>query len=126
MTREIPFTKVMKDPASWSDDMDLDIMTDNYLKLKEIMNKMFFEEYPKHPEYFVSLFSQPDFADNLLRVAVKAGIQNLNKIWFKEYSEEDKLKLVEKGILDVIPVMLDISSIVYTHNENDFYVGLFP
>ena len=84
MEKEITFNSVMKNHKNWPEDIDFVAMEENYFKLKRIMNKMFFEEYPKHPQYFVKLFSREDFADKLLNEMVRSGITNLNKIWFRE------------------------------------------
>ena len=125
MATEIPFNNVMKDPDNWTDMMDLDVMTDNYLKLKPIMNKLFFEEYPAHPELFVALFSKSDFVDRLIDVAKMTRISELDKIYFKEYTEEDKKRLVEMGVLDPLPVQLDLNPIVYTNSGNCIFINVF-
>jgi hypothetical protein len=124
MGREIPFNKVMKDPSSWDDDMDLDIMTENYLKLKPVMSKMFFQEYPKHPQYFTLLFSQPDFADKLLKALFSSGISGLNRIYFKEFSEEERNVLIEMGMIELIPATFGLTPVVYAHHGKDFFVNL--
>ena len=93
MPRLIPINDVLKNPRSWCDGMDLDIMTDNYLKLRPIMNKMFFREYPKHPQIFTLLFSRDDFADKLINSMVDSGIRNLGKVIFVEYTLEDAKNL---------------------------------
>lgn len=123
MNKEIPFNTVMKDPRSWSDKMNVDNMMENHLKLKPIMDKMFFTEWPKHPQYFVLMFSREDFADTLINCMLKSGITNLNKVWFTEYGEEDKQKLIEMGVLDTLPMALGLSAISYGRSGEDYYVG---
>ena len=124
MSTDIPFSKVLKDPKSWDDDMDLDVMTDNYLKLKPIMDKMFFSEYPKHPQYFTLLFSKSDFADSLIQGLIKSEIQELDRIYFKEYSEEDRNRLIELGILDLLPSLLGFATVVHMRHGNNYFVCL--
>lgn len=123
MNKEIPFNTVMKDPRSWSDEMNVDNMMENYLKLKPIIDIMFFTEWPKHPQYFVLMFSRKDFADTLINCMLKSGITNLNKVWFTEYGEEDKQKLIEMGVLDTLPMALGLSAISYGRSGEDYYVG---
>jgi hypothetical protein len=124
MGREIPFTKVMKDPKSWDDDMDLDVMTENHLKLKPIMKYMYFQEYPKHPKLFTLLFSKPDFADKLLKALFESGISGLNRVYFKEFSEEERNLLIENGMIELLPAAYGITPVVFAHHEKDFFVNL--
>ena len=124
MNTDIPFDVIMKDSKNWDDDMDLDAMSENFLKLKPIMDKMFFSEYPNHPEYFVLLFSKPDFADTLIQGLIDSEIQELDRIYFKEYSAEDRNRLIKMGMLDLLPTLLGYSTVVHMKNGNNYFVCL--
>ncbi len=124
MEREISFTKVLKDPANWHEDMDLDIMTENYLKLKPVMNKMFFYRYPEHPELFSLIFSRPNFADKVIKVLVDNDMHDLEKIYFTEYSEEDRNELINKGFHSLVLCEFGVAAIVYMHQGNVLFINL--
>ena len=124
MKREILFDKVMKDPESWGDNMDVDAMLDNHEKLKKIMNKMVFSEWPKHPHFFVEVFSNPTFADKLIAVMLKLNITELDKVVFTEYEEEDRKKLVELGILDTSLMKSGMPVIMYCRDDQTCFVNL--
>ena len=127
MNEGIAFNKVLKDPGSWCDDMDLEIMTDNYLKLKRIINKMKFREYPKHPQIFTLLFSQKDFADKLINAMVSSGINDLGTVWFIEYTKEDAKKLISKGLYALAPaIVIGVTTIVFCRSHQDYHVCVFP
>lgn len=123
-SKYIPFNKVLKNPDSWDDLMDLDCMTDNYLKLKPIINKMCFREYPKHPNLFTVLFSKPDFGDHLIRNLVNSGITELGFVFFNEYSEEDREILISKGLLELIPCRLGIYAVVFIREGENYSVNV--
>ena len=122
MVQEIPFDKVIKDHGSWCDDMNVDIMMENHEKLRPIIGKMFFTNWPKTPKAFALLFSKPNFADTLINSMLELGIRGgLNKVWFTEYSEEDKQKLIDIGIIEPC----ENASIVFTKSDNDCFVSVF-
>ena len=124
MERRITFDSVMKEPDNWPADLNLENMEKNYKKVKRIMDKFFFEEYPKHPEAFVVLFSKPDFVDELLSAMVRSGITNLNNVWFRECTEEEKKKLIQKGLISPFVDFMGISTVALMGNGNDFFVNL--
>ena len=124
MRTEIPFNEVMKNHKNWHEDVDYDVMNENYLKLKPIMNKMFFAKYPAHPQYFSLLFSHSDFADTLLQAMVDSKIRNLNKVWFEEFSKEQRNVLLSKGMYDLIPTLYGATAIIYMRNGDDFFVNM--
>ena len=127
MAEGIPFNKVLKNPDSWCEGMDLEIMTDNYLKLKPIIHKMKFREYPKHPKLFTLIFSEENFADKLINAMVKSGIDDLGTVWFIEYTKEDAEELVSKGIFSLAPTLiLNVTSIVFVRSHQDYHVCVFP
>ena len=126
MEKEITFDSVMKNYKNWPDNIDFVAMEENYFKLKRIMNKMFFEEYPRHPQDFVRMFCQEDFADSLLNGMLFSGIRNLNKIWYREISEEDKIKLCKMNFVSSVTSLLGIKIVLFFRNNEDFFVNLVP
>ncbi len=124
MCQDIPFNKVMKDPKSWDDEMDIDIMSSNYLKLEPIIDKMFFQGYPEHPQYFSLLFSKPEFADSLIEGLINSEVSEHCKIYFKEYSKEDRMRLIKMGIFELIPSMFGLACVVQMKSGDDYFVCL--
>ncbi len=121
----IQFNKVLKSPESWCDSMNVDIMMENHTKLASVIDKMFFTEWPKNPKLFSMIFSKEDFADKILNGIVQLEIINLNRIWFTEYSMDDKKKLVKLGILEPDGIENGIVSLIFTKSANDCFVNVF-
>ena len=88
--------------------------------------KMFLEEKPIHPELFVALMSTPDFADNLLQSMLFTGINNLNRIWFRECSEKEKEQLIQSEIIESAVAPKGKILVLLGRNEQDFFVNLIP
>ena len=126
MAKEVKFMSVINNHRNWPDNLDFEGLDESTNKVKEIMDKMFFEEYPEHPQIFIKLFSDPKFVDALLNAMVKSGITNLNKVWFRECSEREKNELMEKGILIPIQMMIGVMLLVLMRNQEDFFVNLIP
>ncbi len=122
MKYNVPFSEVMKNPKNWDDEMDFDIMSENYRKLKPVMKKMFFSEYPKHPNYFVLLFSKENFADELIDAMLTSRMTDLNNIYFSEYSAEDREILISKGVYSLIPCKIGMIAVVFMKSGHDFFV----
>ena len=120
----ISFNSVLRNPDSWCDGMDVDIMMENHDKLRGIMDRMFFSEYPSHPQYFALLFSKVDFADKLISFLYRARFDELDKIIFSEYGEDDKRLLMEKGFLNPIPVIFGLSAVHMAKSGEVCYVNL--
>jgi hypothetical protein len=125
MRKEVPFLEVMDNHKNWHDDVDYINMNANHEKLKPILHKMFFEEYPKHPKIFSLIFSGEDFADSLLDGMVRLGITNLNAVWFRECSMEDADKLIDKGMIDLIPIKIGQVAMMYMKDGQDVFVNVF-
>ena len=124
MREDIPFNEIMKNHRYWHEDIDFEEMEANYKKLKPIMNKMFFEEMPEHPQFFTLLFSEKGFADRLLKAGITLKITNLNRIYFKEFSADDRNTLIEKGVLSPVPTMLGLSTIMFAKNGDNMYINM--
>ncbi len=124
MNNEIRFNDVLRDPRSWSDEMNVDIMMENNLKLKPIIDKMFFTRWPKHPENFTLLFSKEEFADKLIDTMVRLGIANLNRVWFTEYEGEDKERLIEMGVLNQFLMSMGLCATTFSRVGEDCYVNV--
>lgn len=123
MAKEVKFMSVINNNRNWPDNLDFEGLEESTNKIKEILDKMFFEEYPEHPQIFVKLFSDLKFVDTLLTAMVKSGITNLNKIWFRECSEREKHGLMEKGILAPISLMNGVVSLALMRNRQDFFIN---
>ena len=115
---EIPFNDIMKNHRNWHPDCDYDIMSENYRKLKPVIKLMFFEEKPKHPEIFSLLFSKEDFADRIINSGAKLKMVALKRIWFREFSEEDRNILILRGFYQLIPNILGTTAVCFMTNES--------
>ena len=124
MRTEIPFDEVMKNHKNWHPNVDFDVMSENYKRLKAIIPKMFFAKYPEHPQLFSLIFSHHVFADSLLKAMSTFNIINPNKVWIEEFSEEERNILISKGMHDLIPVSSGATAIIYMRNGDDFFVNI--
>ena len=117
---------VMRDPRSWDADVNVNVVMENYLLLRDkgIADKVFFTRYPKHPEIFMMILSITGFAENLIENITKNGMIGLNNVWFTEYPKEDRVKLVAMGILDAEPFERGKTAIVHIRNGNDYYINV--
>ena len=125
MAKEVPFLEVISNHKNWYDDVDYTNMNANHDKLKPILHKMFFEEFPKHPKIFSLLFSKESFADDILNAMVKLGITNLNAIWIRECSAKDADKLIDKGMLDLIAVKRGNVPVMIMAEDQDVFINVF-
>ena len=124
MNRHILFNSVIKNPKSWCDSMNVDIMLDNYTKLKPLIDKMFFTTWPKHPQLFSILLSKHDFASLLINSMLMLNITNLHEILFTEYCEGDKEKLFELGIINSFEFDNNTATVIITGNNQDCFVNI--
>ena len=124
MAKEVRFMSVINNYRNWPDDVNLEGIDENTIKLKDVINKMFFEEYPEHPQIFVKIFSSQELIDVLINSMVNLGITNLNRIWFRECSEKEKRILIEKGILPIACIFPGIGSMAIARNEQDCFVNV--
>ena len=117
MQYEIPFNDIMKNHKYWHDDCDFDIMEENYHILKPLMHLCFFAEKPKHPKVFSLLFSEKGFANDLIESAIKLNIHDIKRIWFAEFSEEDRNELIKKGFYQLFPNMFGAVATCFMAND---------
>ncbi len=117
MQNEIPFNDIMKKHKNWDDDCNYDIMSANYNKLKPILPLFYFSKKPDHPQVFSLLFSQESFAQDFIDYAMMSNVRNVKRVWFTEYSIEDRYKLIERGMYELI--FNDIGDITYYFMRND-------
>ena len=124
MAKEVRFMSVINNHRNWPDNVDFEGIDENTIKLKDVINKMFFEEYPNHPQIFVKIFSNQELIDIIINSMVNLGITKLNKIWFRECSEEEKNILIVKGFLPSACTLPGISSIAIAKNEQDCFINV--
>lgn len=125
MAAEVKFMSVINNSRNWPDDIDFEGIDENTIKLKDIINKMYFEEYPEHPQIFVKIFSNQDLIDVLINSMVKLGITKLNRVWFRECTEKERMILIEKGIISPIVGMIPgIANLAIARNEQDCFVNV--
>lgn len=124
MGREVKFMTVINNHRNWPDNIDFEGIDENTIKLKDMLDKMYFEEYPRHAEVFVLMFGDQEFIDTLIGAMVKLGITHLNKLWFRECSEKDKKILIEKGIISEFSLLPGITNVALMRNEQDCFVNV--
>ena len=122
----ISFLDVMRDPRSWEYGVNINAVMENYLILKEkgLMEKMYFTRYPKRPEVFMLVFSRQSFPDTLIENIDKLGMKSVNNIWFTEYLEEDRKKLIALGVLESKPFEEGKAGVAYMHNGAEYYINV--
>ena len=126
MQEELSFAKIIREPKNIHEDADIDIMNDNYNALKDMIDKFVFSEYPKHPSLFSLLFADPDFIKTLYYHLRLYGATNPDKVVFTEYTEEDKQKLIDMGIVKKKIDNSHIVLVIHTFNKNVCFINLFP
>ena len=124
MRTDIPFNEIMKNHKNWHEDVDYEAMDANYKQLKPIMNKFFFSRYPDNPKIFSLVFSYPNFAEHLINSMMDFKIRNLNKVWFDEFLTEDRDRLIEKGMLELLPTYFGGIAVFIMQNGNDVFVNV--
>ncbi len=124
MCQGIPLNDILEDDKNWSPYANRDIMTQNFFMLKPVMNKMYFYRYPEHPKLFSLLFSNPSFADDLINVILNADVTDLDRIYFEEYSEEDREVLISKGFTKLRNHKENEVSVIYLCHNNTIFVNL--
>ena len=115
---EIPFNDIMKNHRNWHSNCDFDIMSETYRLLKPVIKLMFFARKPEHPEVFALLFSQKGFAQKIIDCGEKLRMVAVKKIWFEEFSEEDREKLIRSGFLELIPNLFGATSVCFMTNKD--------
>ena len=115
---EIPFNDVMKNHRNWHPDCDFDIMSENFRILKPVIKLMFFESKPKHPQLFTLIFSEPGFAQKIIDYSAKLRMISVKRIWFAEFSEQERDILIEKGFYQLIPNMFGATAICFMTNRD--------
>ncbi len=125
MQEELSFAKIIQKPENIHEDADIEIMNDNYHLLKSIIDKFVFSEYPRHPELFSVLFSDPDFVTVLKYHLECQRITNLEKVVFTEYSKADMERLIKMGIVKSWRKDSNKLLVIHTFNKNICFINLF-
>ena len=125
MNGELSFAKIIREPQNIHEDADIEIMNDNYHLLKPIIDKFVFSEYPKHPELFSVLFSDPDFVNTLRYYLERNNIEEPDKVIFTEYSKADKEKLIEMGVVRDKYKNSKKLLVIHTFNGKTCFINLF-
>ena len=125
MGDNLKFATILKQPENIHEDADLDIMNENYHMFGDLMDKMYFTEYPKHPQLFSLLFSTRNLMVSFTKNLEVHGIKDLGMIYFTEYSLEDRKKLLSLRV-GCTPVPKTGIWTVYTSDGYNCYINLFP
>ena len=125
LMEELSFAKIIREPQNIHEDADIDIMNDNYNALKDIIDRFVFSEYPQHPDLFSLLFADQNFINTLNFHLQIYGITVPEKVVFTEYSEEDKQRLIEMGIVKQNFANSHNILVIHTFNKNVCFINLF-
>lgn len=120
--RFMTLDSILRNPKYHYERADYDVMSKNYELLRNYMSKMIFSSFPEHPEMFVALFSTQKFGKELYHAIISAYLDENSTIWFQEYSEEDKMKLV---FVKHLPLRFNATHVIIAENEGDLFVNVF-
>ena len=120
--RLITLDSILRNPKYRHPQADYEVMSENHELLRNYMSKMIFASFPEHPEMFIALFSIERFGTALHKAIIAASLGANSTIWFQEYSEEDKLKLL---IAKHIPLTFHATPVVIAENGGDLFVNVF-
>lgn len=123
MEHTITLDSLLKNHKNWRDDTDYDVMAANHALLSHYMSRMMFSSAPKHPEQFVNLFANEEFGIELHKALSSSLLRHNGRIWFEEYSDEDKTKFI---MMQNLPLLAYASCIVViSFNGGDCFVNVF-
>lgn len=120
----IPFSRFIKDKEILPMDINLEAMLENSFKMRDIMNKMFVIAYPKHPEFVMYLFADPNFADELLSLV--HYVKDVSQIYIDEFPEVMRQKLIEAGVLYVESLFERYTKMYGVTSSKEILIGIIP